>query len=142
MTNLTGRILCSNIKTDTKTISATSQFFNYCTISSFWKDNNFDKSARPTSNTRLYIYIYNIHRYSIATVVFLCLIDLCKDILTLRFTDRHEEFYQRTLTPGVHFMLPETRTISTPTSITWRAWLRTVTQCQVYRGLGVLMLHL
>lgn len=54
------------------------------------------------------VFIYNIHRYSVATIVFLCLIDLCKDMLTLRFTDRNKEFYQRTLTPGVHFMLPET----------------------------------
>lgn len=139
MTNLTGRILCLNIETDTKKISATSQFFNYCTISLFWKDNILinlhDLLQTP-------VYIYNIHRNSVATIVFLCLIDLCKDMLTLRFTDGHKEFYQRTLTPGVHFMLPETRTISTPTSVTWRAWLRTVTQCLVYRGLGVLMLHL
>ena len=44
--------------------------------------------------------------------------DLCEDMSTLRFTEGDKEFYQRTSTPGVHFSSPETRSTSTPTSVT------------------------
>lgn len=62
--------------------------------------------------------------------------DLCEDMSTLRFTEGDKEFYQRTSTPGVHFSSPETRSTSTPTSVTWSLAKDSYTMPSIPRAWG------